>query len=188
MVKKNKDIKLCVFCGSKKGFSSDYYKLANKLGKIIALNKVNLVYGGGDNGLMGAIAKSVMDNGGNVLGILPIFFPKPTFQSQLFKLIVVNSMSERKDKFIEISDAFCILPGGIGTLDEFFEVITLKQLKIHNKPIILVNWKGYWNKLIDSMIFLEKSGFFHIPIKKLFTTVEITTEILPVALKEVNYK
>ena len=108
MVKKNKDIKLCVFCGSKKGFSSDYYKLANKLGKIIALNKVNLVYGGGDNGLMGAIAKSVMDNGGDVLGILPIFFPKPTFQSQLFKLIVVNSMSERKDKFIEISDAFCI--------------------------------------------------------------------------------
>ena len=188
MLKKIKDIQLCVFCGSKKGFDSDYYKLTVKLGKIIAKNKVNLIYGGGDDGLMGAIAKSVMDNGGNVKGVLPKFFPKPNFQSQLFNLIVVNSMSERKDKFIEISDAFCILPGGIGTFDEFFEVITLKQLKIHHKPIILVNWKGYWNKLIDSMIFLEKSGFFHIPIKKLFTTVEITSEILPVVLKEVNHK
>ena len=188
MVKIFKDINLCVFCGSKKGITSDYDKLSIELGKIIAKNKVKLVYGGGEDGLMGVLANSVLHNGGAVEGILPSFFTKPSFQSQFFKITVVKTMSERKDKFIEISDAFCILPGGIGTLDEFFEVITQKQLKIHNKPVILVNWKGYWNKLMDSMIFLEKSGFFHIPIRNLFTTVEMTSEILPVVSKEIIYK
>ncbi|MAI05932.1 MAG: Rossman fold protein, TIGR00730 family [Alphaproteobacteria bacterium TMED87] len=188
MIKNFKDINLCVFCGSKKGISSDYEKMSIELGKIIAKNNIKLIYGGGEEGLMGVLANSVLYNGGTVEGILPSFFPKPSFQSQLFKLTVVKNMSERKDKFIGISDAFCILPGGIGTLDEFFEIITQKQLKIHNKPIILVNWKGYWNKLMDSMIFLEKSGFFHIPIRNLFTTVEMTYEILPVVSKEIIYK
>lgn len=187
MSSKLENINLCIFCGSKKGSNPYFENETRVLGKILAYNKIKIIYGGGGKGLMGIIAETVINNGGFVEGIMPNFFSPPPFKTKLFKLTLVKNMSERKNKLIEISDAFCILPGGIGTLDEFFEIITLKQLKKLNKPIILVNWNGYWNKLIDSMIFLEKNGFSHIPIENLFTTVEQVSEILPILLKEVKH-
>jgi len=183
MNNKIENINLCVFCGSKKGINPIFEKSTILLGKIIATNKIKLIYGGGQEGLVGAISKSVINHGGCVEGVIPNFFSIPPVKTRSLKITIVKSMNERKKKLINISDVFCILPGGIGTLDEFFEIITLRQLKKLNKPIILVNWDGYWNKLLDSMIFLEKNKFCHIPIQNLFTTVRKTSEIMPAVLK-----
>lgn len=141
---------ICVFCGSSSG-KNEVYKTQTKLfGKLISNNDLTLVYGGGKVGLMGILADAVIESGGRSIGVIPkSIVDLEIAHDNLTELIVVNSMSERKIKMTELSDAFVALPGGFGTLDELAEVLTYNQLRIIDKPIGLLNVNGYFDLLID---------------------------------------
>lgn len=140
--------KLCVFCGSKSG--EGFSQMAQDLGKILVEKKIELVYGGGSVGLMGILADSVLAGGGKVTGVIPSdLFPDEVEHKNLTHLIKVKDMHERKRKMYELSDAFAALPGGFGTLDEFFEILTWRQLKLHPKPVFLFNYENFYGHLID---------------------------------------
>jgi uncharacterized protein (TIGR00730 family) len=150
---------LCVYCGSGPGTDPAFIAAARTLGKLLAENGVRLVYGGGSLGLMGALANSVLDHGGQVTGVIPEFLTareKKLTRAQ--ELIVTKDMHERKQIMFERADAFVALPGGIGTLEETIEQMTWAQLGRHRKPILLANIKGFWNPLcvlLDHMRALE---------------------------------
>ncbi len=147
---------LCVYCGSKMPTDASHKDAARALGQQLGESGITLVYGGGNVGLMGITADATLTAGGQVTGIIPGHLHDiEVSHEDLTELIVVDSMHTRKQKMFELADAFAILPGGLGTLDETFEMLTWKQLKLHDKPIILVDHKGYWQpflKLVDHMI------------------------------------
>ncbi|HHT23499.1 MAG TPA: TIGR00730 family Rossman fold protein [Bacteroidales bacterium] len=141
--------KIYVYCASSSKVNSEYVETARKLGKILAENNIELVYGGGSVGLMGVLADSVLENGGRVTGVIPRFMVEVEWQHDgLTELILTESMHERKEKMAELADAVVALPGGCGTLEELLEIITWKQLGIHSLPIIIVNVNGYYNHLL----------------------------------------
>jgi len=141
--------RLCVFCGSSFGANPAYVKAANDLGTAIAKRGIGLVYGGARVGLMGEIASSVIKAKGEVIGVIPKdLLEKEVAYTDLSDLRVVGSMHERKFLMAELSDGFIALPGGLGTLEEIFEIITWAQLNFHNKPCGLLNIHGYYNDLI----------------------------------------
>jgi uncharacterized protein (TIGR00730 family) len=140
---------ICVFCGAKPGNNLKYAALAHQFGKALAQNGFRLVYGGGKVGLMGALAEGALSAGGEVHGIMPkALLDRELGHQGLTKLEIVASMSSRKDRMIETSDAFVALPGGLGTLDELFEVMTLRQIGYHTKPVALLDQDGYFQPLI----------------------------------------
>ena len=146
---------VCIFCGAGISKNSIYQEKARRLGNIIAEKNILLVYGGASIGLMGSVADGALEKGGMVHGILPDFlFKKEVGHSGIQNLEIVDSMHTRKKRMYEISDAFIILPGGIGTMDEFFEIFTWSQLELHDKPIGIYNINNYYNKLLN---FLESS-------------------------------
>jgi uncharacterized protein (TIGR00730 family) len=157
--KPSKIRKICVYCGSGPGIDPAYAESARAFGTVLAKNGIGLVFGGGAIGMMGAIAKSVLDNGGEVTGIIPEFLVlREHAMRGADNLIVTRDMHERKLKMFEMADAFVAMPGGIGTLEEFVEQITWVQLGRHRKPILLANIKGFWDPLcalIDHMKSLE---------------------------------
>lgn len=148
--------RIAVFCGSNMGLLTEYEKTARKVGKILAENNIELVYGGGNVGMMRCVAEEVMNGGGKVIGVITHFLKaKHLAQPGLTQLIEVETMQERKATMAELSDGFIILPGGFGTLEEFFEVLTAAQLGFHSKPIGVVNQNGFYNFLkqqIDHMV------------------------------------
>ncbi|MBO4520824.1 MAG: TIGR00730 family Rossman fold protein [Alphaproteobacteria bacterium] len=178
---------LGVFCGSADGKNPDYVKDAEKLGRILAQNNIRLVYGAGHVGMMGAVAKGALEAGGHVTGIINTFLQER--EDQLFKLTelkIFPSLHTRKDAMLEASEAFCVLPGGIGTLDEVFEVMTLKQLEEHHKPIIMYNANGFWEpfkKTIDALI---GEGYVRPEHARLITYVDKIEDILPTIDKEIE--
>ena len=138
-----------VYCSSSNLAPRDYFDAATELGREFAKRGIGLVFGGGRVGLMGCIADAVMENGGTVKGIIPRFLEeREVAHYGLSELHVVETMHERKMKLAEWGDAYLILPGGFGTLDELIEVITWKHLGHHHKPIILLNLNGFWNQLL----------------------------------------
>ncbi len=140
---------ICVFCGSRKGLNLEWEQRAQDLGQAIALRKDTLIFGGGGGGLMGVIAKAAIIKGGDVIGIIPkTLVKKEPVLEQLSKVHYVESMSERKDLMKEMSDVFIIIPGGVGTLDELFDVWATKQTGYHHKQIIIANWSDYYHDLI----------------------------------------
>ncbi len=140
---------ICVFCGSSVGRRENYKTKARNLGKIMALQKITLVYGGGNIGVMREIADSVIENGGEVIGVMPgHIVDKEIAHKQITKLHIVKTMHERKALMAELSDAFIALPGGFGTFDELFEVLTWNQLEIINKPVGILNIDGYFDHLL----------------------------------------
>lgn len=142
--------RICVFCGSSPGTGSEYLEAAQYLGYTLARQDIGLVYGGAKVGMMGKIAEAVLEKGGEVVGIIPRgLVEKEVAFSQLTDLRVVDSMHERKALMAELADGFIALPGGLGTIEEFFEVATWAQLGIHPKPCGLLNVKQYYNRLID---------------------------------------
>ena len=147
---------ICVFCGSSLGLRPAYQQAATALGTIIAQRGMNLVYGGGKVGLMGIIADAVLAGGGEVIGVIPEFIAaKEIAHTGLTKLHIVNSMHERKAMMVDFSDGFIAMPGGFGTFEEFFEVLTWGQLGLHQKPHGLLNIEGYYDallKLVDTAI------------------------------------
>jgi uncharacterized protein (TIGR00730 family) len=151
--------RICVFCGSSSGAAPEYGQTVRALGAVFVENDLTLVYGGGSVGLMGELARSVLEGGGQVIGVIPKRIHEMVQNLQLNELHVVENMHERKAKMYDMSDAFIVLPGGIGTIEEFFEVYTWYQLGIHLKPIGLLNIRRYFDKLLDFVDHMVAEGF-----------------------------
>ena len=136
---------ICVYCGSAFGANPKHRAMAQRFGELLGRNGIDLVYGGGRVGLMGVIADAALKNGSKVIGVIPEHLQsKEVGHHGISELRVVPNMHERKELMFQLSDAFVILPGGFGTLDETFEMITWRQLRLHDKPIVLLDIDGYW--------------------------------------------
>lgn len=147
---------ICVFCGSNNGNSSIYREQAAELGSVLVKNNIKLIYGGANVGLMKIIADEVMKNGGEAYGVITEFLAqKHLTQKNITKLIMVDTMLERKDKMSELADGFIAMPGGFGTMDELFEILTSAQLGFSDKPIGVLNINGFYDSLfvlLDNMV------------------------------------
>jgi len=153
---------VCVFCGSRPGARPEYLAAARSSGARLAREGITLVYGGGHVGMMGAVADAALAAGGAVVGVIPTHLMRPEVAHQrLSELIVVDSMHARKRTMAQRSDAFLVLPGGYGTFDEMFEMITWVQLGLHAKPLALVNVAGYFDRLLEFLRHAAAEGFMH---------------------------
>lgn len=170
---------ICVFCGSSKGNKEVYITQAKKLGAAMAQTGKTLVYGGGNVGLMGAIADEIMTGGGNAIGVIPEFLmSKEVGHSGLTDLIVVDSMHTRKRKMAELADAFIAMPGGFGTLEELAEILTWVQIEIIKKPIALLNIDGYYDLLLKQMDHMVEEGFLKAQNRSLLLNITDADQIL----------
>jgi uncharacterized protein (TIGR00730 family) len=151
---------LCIFCGSAAGKSEKYIEIGAKVGELLVKNNVGLVYGGASIGLMGAIADSVLKHGGSVIGVIPkSLVDYEVAHGGLSQLHIVDNMHQRKQLMYDNSDAFLSLPGGMGTLDEMFEVLTWTQLKYHQKPSYIFNFEGFYDSLLSYLRHSNAEGF-----------------------------
>lgn len=151
---------ICVFCGSAAGLHPEYAEAARHLGKLLARGGHTLIYGGGKVGLMGILADAALAQGGRVIGIIPDFLvEKEVGHHALTQLMVVGTMHERKRKMADLADAFVILPGGWGTLDETAEMLTWKQLGLIRQPLCILNIRGYFDDLLRQMDRMVEEGF-----------------------------
>ena len=172
--------RLCVYCGSSSRVDAIYRDASRTLGSILAAAGIELIYGGGRVGLMGILADAVLAGGGRVTGIIPAHLHDAEVGHHgISELLVVGSMHERKRLMFERSDAFVALPGGLGTLDETFEILTWKQLRLHDKPIVIVDVGGYWRKLLALIDQIVDEGFAAPGILGHFQTVERVEDVLP---------
>lgn len=152
--------KITVFCGSSFGTDKIYEEQAILLGKTMAAQNIDLVYGGANVGLMGAVADGVLSGGGKVFGVLPNFLQqKEIAHNNITELILVETMHERKTKMDQLSDGVIALPGGFGTLEEFFEMLTWAQLGLHKKPVAILNVNGFYDELISLLQTMVTKGF-----------------------------
>jgi uncharacterized protein (TIGR00730 family) len=152
--------RIAVYCGSSDGTHSDYRAEAVSLGSAIAAAGFGLVYGGANVGLMGAVADAALAGGAEVIGVLPeVLSGREIAHTGLTRLETVGTMHQRKARMVALADAFIMLPGGYGTLDELFEIITWSQLKMHAKPCVVVNTLGYWNQMLAFLDTAVGAGF-----------------------------
>lgn len=172
--------RICVYCGSGPGKNPKFARAAIAFGKILADNGIALVYGGGTIGLMGAIAESVIDHGGQVIGVIPDFLAvREIAKEDATELVVTNDMHERKRIMFERSDAFVALPGGLGTLEELTEQLTWAQLGRHRKPILIANIDGFWNPLLALIAHMRDLAFVREGLEVNLLTAERVEDILP---------
>ena len=175
---------VCVYCGSSPGIDPSFMEAANILGRSLAVNNLRLVYGGGNRGLMGAVARGVLENGGSVLGVIPEFLQayeqsKGTEGLEEIELIVVPDMHTRKQMMFEQADAFVALPGGIGTLEELVEMQTWAQLDRHQKPIGILNVNDFWSPYVELLQHMDDASFLHNPERITPLVFEDANEIVP---------
>lgn len=171
---------VCVYCGSGAGENPAFADAARALGESFAAAGTRLVYGGGDLGLMGIIARAVLRDGGKVTGIMPAFLHnRERMLKDVSELVIVDTMHERKHLMFERSDAFVALPGGLGTLEEFVEQLTWSQLGRHRKPIVLVNIDGFWDPLLDLFAKMDSQNFIRSGFELKMTVAESAGEVLP---------
>jgi uncharacterized protein (TIGR00730 family) len=164
--------RLCVYCGSSGAVDGQYREAAGELGARLAAAGIGLVYGGGRVGLMGILADAALAAGGEVIGVIPSRLRDAELaHSGVTELVVVESMHERKGMMAEKADAFAILPGGIGTLDEMFEILSWNQLRLHDKPILLVDIAGYWAPLRMLLDDIVEKGFARPEVRELYRVV-----------------
>jgi uncharacterized protein (TIGR00730 family) len=175
--------KICVYCGSGPGSDRSFVDAARQFGKILAENRIGLVYGGGSVGLMGALATSVLDHGGDVTGIIPEFLTGREQALTRAKLIVTRDLHERKQLMFEEADAFVALPGGIGTLEELVEQMTWAQLGRHKKPIVLANIKSFWDPLCALLDHMEELAFIRSGLEVNYLVASRVEDILPLLFK-----
>lgn len=163
---------ICLFCGSRPGLSASFAASARELGAGLAARGWTLVYGGGDVGLMGICADAALAAGGSVIGIIPQrLLDREVGKREITELVVTRTMFERKELMIERSDAFVVLPGGLGTLDEIMEVLTLRQLGYHDKPVVIVDVDGYWAPLAVMFERVVASGYADASVRDLYAFV-----------------
>src|SRR6478735_5549217 len=171
---------ICVYCGS--GFGSDplFVETAAELGRTMGEQGINLVYGGGNVGLMGTVARAVLDNGGHVTGIIPDFLKaREKMLDDVQETIVVPDMHTRKRLMFEKADAFVAMPGGIGTLEELVEQMTWAQLGRHTKPILMLNTKGFWKPLLTLFAHMRDQGFIRPGLELNYLVAERVQDVLP---------
>ena len=170
---------VCVYCGSGPGTNPKFMEAARDFGRLLAESTVGLVYGGGSIGLMGVIADTVLAEGGEVVGVIPDFLIRwEVGHCKLTELIVTDSMHDRKRQMFEMADAFVVLPGGMGTLDETFELITWRQLRLHDSPIIVLDVEGYWAPLLKLIEATIAAGFADPATLDLFSVVRSPEDVL----------
>ncbi|MGE5518822.1 MAG: TIGR00730 family Rossman fold protein [Candidatus Dadabacteria bacterium] len=172
--------KMAIFCGSKKGNNPLYLQEAEEIASILADHKVELIYGGGKNGIMGIVADTVMSKGGIVRGVIPQLLKDWEHQhTGISELLVVEDMHMRKRKLYELCDAAIILPGGFGTLDELFEIVTWNQLSLHDKKIFLLNTAGFYDHLLSHMEKLQQEGFLYEDYRDQVKVLNTPADIIP---------
>ena len=169
---------LCVFCGSQTGTNPAHAEAARSLGSGLARRGIALVYGAGGVGLMNVLAEAVLAGGGTAVGVIPRQLASfEVAHPGLTETVVTDGMFTRKQEMIDRSDGFVILPGGFGTLDEFFEVLTWKQLGMLDKPVIVLDSEGYWAPLLDLLDHLDEEGYAPPAMRSLATVVRTTDEL-----------
>lgn len=169
---------LCVLCGSREGTDPAFRDAAITLGRALAERCIRLIYGGGSIGLMGVIADAAIAAGGEVVGVIPDFLIRyEVGHKQLTDLVITESMHERKRQMFEMADAFVVLPGGLGTLDETFEILTWKQLRLHESPIVVLDVNGYWAPLTALIRATIGSGFAHPATAELIAVARTPEEV-----------
>ena len=180
MPKMNQIKTVCVYCGSGPGTNPRFVEAALSFGKALADDGIRLVYGGGSVGLMGAVARSVLDHGGMVTGIIPEFLTSREHALRnVQELIVTPDMHERKRLMFEYSDAFVALPGGVGTLEELVEQLTWQQLGRHSKPILLANVDNFWQPLLALLAHMRETEFIRPDLQVNVLKAERVEDILP---------
>lgn len=173
--------RVCVFAGSSSGVRAEYTAAAGKLGRVLAARGIELVYGGARVGLMGTVADAVLAGGGRVTGVIPrAMVEKEVAHTGLTDLRVVTSMHERKALMADLSDAFIALPGGWGTLDEMFEILTWAQLGLHSKPCGLLNVQGYYDGLLSFLEHSTTEGFVRSEYRAMISVAESPAELVDV--------
>jgi uncharacterized protein (TIGR00730 family) len=171
---------VCVFCGSQYGSDPAFRRVATRLGEMLGAARVSVIYGGGHVGLMGAVADAAMAAGGEVIGLIPTrLLEREVGHRAITQLITTRDMFERKQQMIDRADAFVILPGGLGTLDELLDVITLRQLGYHEKPIVVVNPDGYWDPFIALVDQIVRHNFALAGARTLYRVVDTVDQVLP---------
>lgn len=172
--------RLCVYCGSSAGIDASYRGAAARLGTLLAESGVELVYGGSRLGLMGVLADAALAAGGRVTGIIPSnLHDRELAHSGVSHMIVVASMHERKQRMFEFADAFVVLPGGLGTLDETIEMLTWRQLGLHEKPVIIADIAGYWAPLLALFEHATARGFVAALSREFYRVVARIEDVLP---------
>jgi uncharacterized protein (TIGR00730 family) len=173
-------VNLCVYCGSSAGLNPADMEAARVLGKALAANRIGLVYGGGNLGLMGEVARTVMEEGGHVTGIIPAFLAeKERLNEDVSELIVTRDMHERKMTMFARSSGFVALPGGIGTLEELAEISTWAQLGQHAKPVIVCNINGYWDPLVALLAHMRAERFIREGYELKIDVVKAAEDVVP---------
>ncbi len=169
---------VCVYCGSRMGADPAFAQAARDAGRLIAQNGWRLVYGAGDVGLMGEVAKAAQAGGAEVFGVIPVhLFDREVGKRDLSTFVVTENMHERKKVMYMNSDAIVVLPGGAGSLDEFFEVLTWRQLGLHDKPILLLNTNGYWDPLLALTRHVVAQGFADASMLEFVTTCDTASDM-----------
>lgn len=175
--------RICVYCGSGPGRDPDFAAAARKLGQTLAKNGIGLVYGGGSIGLMGELANSVLDHGGEVTGIIPEFLANREHQMRRGNIIRVRNMHERKQLMFDHADAFVALPGGVGTLEELVEQLTWGQLGRHRKPVLLANIKAFWEPLRALIAHMEELDFIRPTLRVEYLVADRIEDVVPMLME-----
>lgn len=176
---KKSKLSVCVFCGAQNAVPQKYLDAGKDFGKMLADNNIALVYGGGDCGVMGAVANATLYHDGWVTGVFPENLRQIEAEHRaLSKIIIVDSMHTRKEIMYRKSDMFVIFPGGFGTMDEMFEIITWRQLRLHHKPIVIFNQDGYWDHLVKLMESIIETGFARKETYSFFKVVSTLDELM----------
>lgn len=171
---------LCVFCGASSGIKPAYSEAASRLGTVLAQNGVRLVYGGGSVGLMRTLAQACLEAGGEVVGIMPQHLVDTELSMEgLTELLIVPDMHTRKREMFDRSDAFAVLPGGFGTMDETFEILTWKQLGLHTRPVVIADIEGYWAPFLNFNKSMSSEGFVSPASLNHYAVVSDVDHILP---------
>lgn len=170
---------VCVFASSSSRINSDYGDAAIKLGSLLAKSRTDVVFGGGGIGLMGKLADAVIENGGRITGVIPSFMKEEGWgHTGLTDMIITPDMSERKKRMFAMSDSVVALPGGVGTLEELTEAITLKQLSLFNGPIIILNTLGFYNSLLEFLEKMISHQFLRLEHKGIWQVVDTPEEVI----------
>lgn len=176
---------VAVYCGSRNGADPRHAEAAYRFGEILARNGVRLVFGGGSVGLMGAVSYGVADHNGDAIGVITDNLVQQEVANKRIPVLeVVPSMHERKQRMFELADAFVVLPGGAGTLDEMFEILTWKLLRLHDRPIVLVDEGGYWRPLVTLIDHIIAQGFAAQQLPALYKIVPTVEDVLPALATE----